>query len=188
MNCKVCDKKLRADNKIGVCRKHRAQSDARKDYMAQYAAENAAVRKEYMANYRKQHNDRLNQRFYDRLKTKPCFKLRHSVRTRLNRVLRRQGLSDTKQALYGCSYEELMTHIERQFKPGMTWDNHGVSGWHIDHIMPLSKFDLSDPEQLARAQHYSNLRPMLAADNIRKRDRLEYSQECPAPRPGDDVR
>jgi hypothetical protein len=188
VNCKVCDKKLRADNKIGVCRKHRAQSEAQKAYMNQYATKNAVALKEYMGAYRKQHKDRINQRFYDRLKTEPCIKLRHAIRTRLNRVLRRQGLSDTKQALFGCTFDELVAHIEQQFAPGMTWDNHGVSGWHIDHIMPLSKFDLSDPQELARAQHYTNLRPMWAADNIRKRDRLQYSQECPAPRTGDDVR
>jgi 5-methylcytosine-specific restriction endonuclease McrA len=74
--------------------------------------------------------------------------------------------------LLGCSIEDLRSHLEQQFTPGMTWDNYGVHGWQIDHIIPLSYFNLSDPEQQKRAWHYTNLQPLWAVDNIRKSNKI----------------
>jgi hypothetical protein len=66
----------------------------------------------------------------------------------------------------GCSIAELRLHLESQFQPGMSWNNHGE--WHIDHIRPLAKFNLACPLQLERACHFSNLQPLWAKDNIVK--------------------
>ena len=40
--------------------------------------------------------------------------------------------------LVGCDLQTLKEYIEKQFKEGMTWENHGFYGWHIDHIIPFS--------------------------------------------------
>lgn len=73
--------------------------------------------------------------------------------------------------LVGCEIIELKKHLESKFKPGMTWDNRGLFGWHIDHIRPCSSFDLSDPEQQKACFHYTNLQPLWWDDNLKKSDR-----------------
>ena len=50
----------------------------------------------------------------------------------------------------------------------MTWSNHGKFGWHIDHKIALTRFDLTNREQLLQAVHFSNLQPLWARDNILK--------------------
>jgi hypothetical protein len=72
--------------------------------------------------------------------------------------------------LLGCSVAALKRRLESMFAPGMNWNNHGKGKgkWHIDHIAPLSSFDLADPDQLRAACHYSNLQPLWEDDNIAK--------------------
>lgn len=48
----------------------------------------------------------------------------------------------------------------------MTWENHKHCGWHLDHIIPCSSFDLSDPEQQNKCFHYTNLQPLWATTAI----------------------
>ena len=69
----------------------------------------------------------------------------------------------------GCTIDELKRHLEAKFQPGMSWENYGK--WHIDHKVAISKFDLTDLEQLKIACNYMNLQPLWAADNIRKSNR-----------------
>jgi hypothetical protein len=74
----------------------------------------------------------------------------------------------------GCSVQELKVYLEAKFYPhsetgeAMNWGNYGLHGWHIDHIIPLSSFDLTDPEHLRQGVHYTNLQPLWAKDNLSK--------------------
>ena len=75
--------------------------------------------------------------------------------------------SSNTWSLVGCSKDSLMRHLEQQFKPGMTWDNHGAV-WHIDHIRPCASFDLTDPQQQQECFNWSNLQPLLVLENLKK--------------------
>lgn len=74
--------------------------------------------------------------------------------------------------MLGCSKQELVEHLESQFQDGMSWENYGLHGWHIDHIIPVSSFDISEPNQLKKCFHFSNLQPLWAIDNLRKSNKL----------------
>jgi hypothetical protein len=66
-------------------------------------------------------------------------------------------------------------HLESQFKEGMSWSNYGkqkdnrLDSWEIDHIIPISTFDLTDEDQQRKCWHYTNLQPLWAIDNLQKR-------------------
>ena len=69
--------------------------------------------------------------------------------------------------LVGLKRNDFMKYMEKQFSKKMSWDNYGTV-WHIDHIIPKSFFDFTDERQLRVCWHHTNLRPMLAGDNLRK--------------------
>lgn len=95
------------------------------------------------------------------------YHLKRTCSSRINRALKRLGLqrAHTNLQLIGCSWEALQTHLEGQLQPGMTWDNHGE--WHIDHIVPFCR--VSTYKEFVSVCHYSNLQPLWAEDNLRKR-------------------
>jgi len=95
-------------------------------------------------------------------------RLRHGLRARLRAALKNGQKKGSAVRDLGCSIEDLKTHLESQFQPGMSWDNYGLKGWHIDHIEPLSKFDLTNCKEFKQACHFSNLQPLWAEDNLRK--------------------
>lgn len=102
-------------------------------------------------------------------------KLGQLLRYKLWISLKTQKVKKENSALsfLGCSKEELIQHLESQFSEGMTWENWSLNGWHIDHIRPISSFDLSDPAQVKECFHYSNLQPLWAIDNLKKSDSWE---------------
>ena len=51
--------------------------------------------------------------------------------------------------------------------PKMSWEN-----INLDHIQPLSSFELTDPNQLKEAAHYTNIQPLLKSDNRSKGSRF----------------
>lgn len=98
------------------------------------------------------------------------FKLTVTLRNRLRAAIKGNFKSGSAVRDLGCTIEELKARLESMWHPGMTWDNYAIDGWHIDHIKPLSSFNLEDPEQLKEACHYTNLQPLWAIDNLKKSD------------------
>jgi len=147
----VC-KKYRDDNKEIICKK----------YKAKYKSEKYKIHhKEYTKN--KYHTD-------------PIYKIISLHRTRLWSALKSQcakKLVSHSIDLFGCSVDELKHHLEKQLKEGWGWKNHGTI-WHIDHIKPLSKFNLNDPMEQKNAFHYTNLQPLLREENIKKHNHLNW--------------
>jgi hypothetical protein len=103
----------------------------------------------------------------DRYASDPEYRLKKLLRRHSTRLKGRRKPGTSREYL-GCTIEEAKRHIESLWQLGMTWDNHTKTGWHIDHIIPLAAFDFTDEEQVKKALHYTNLRPMWAKDNLKK--------------------
>jgi hypothetical protein len=132
---------------------------------------NPSAAKERMRNHYAKNRDKYLERSklrHRKLANDPQHCAAKSIRHRLWRSLKRQHAGKQVKAheALGCSWAYLVKHIESNFTEGMSWDNYGE--WHIDHIKPLAKFDLTDQVEQARACHYTNLQPLWAKDNIAK--------------------
>jgi hypothetical protein len=124
--------------------------------------------------YRELHKKEISKRmkkynknyFSERLKNDINYKILCNLRVRLWQVLKGISKSLSTIELIGSSINQLKQHLEKQFKKGMTWSNYGK--WHIDHIRPCIKFDLSKPNEQRKCFHYTNLQPLWAEENLRK--------------------
>lgn len=134
-----------------------------------------ANREKIALQYRQRLPEILKQR-RERAKIDENVRIRASLRSAMNRVLasRNQGLTKDNRTLnmIGCSFEFLKAHLESQFREGMTWQNYGRYGWHIDHIIPCAHFDLRELGQRRLCFHFTNLQPLWAEENLRKGSRI----------------
>lgn len=100
---------------------------------------------------------------------RPDRKLHSAMRSGIHRCLKK-GEKNGRSWLefVGFTRDELMTHLEALFQPGMTWDNYGQ--WHVDHKKPLSQFAFNGPDDpmLKEAWALENLQPLWAEDNLKK--------------------
>ena len=99
----------------------------------------------------------------------PLNRAKSNMRNRFRGALKhyRQTQRNRMSTMIGCTWAFFDQWIASQFKRGMKWENYGRV-WHIDHIEPLAHFDITDQNDMKRAWHYSNLRPLKAAENIKK--------------------
>lgn len=170
--CKLCSKKYLDENK-------EAKSKVKKKYYEKNKEEILKDRK----HWRDSHKEEIKQ-YYENNKTKiikqknkykreRCnsdieFRILNNLRSRLHDALKGKNKASRTLKLLGCSIEFLKKHLESQFKKDMTWDNHSFRGWHIDHIKPCAKFDLSDSEEQRKCFNFKNLQPLWAEENIKK--------------------
>lgn len=98
----------------------------------------------------------------------PAWKVSAHMRVMIGRGIGKGKAGRSWREFVPYTLEDLMTHLERQFLPGMTWENRGK--WHVDHIVPLSSFEFTSPDDadFKAAWALTNLRPLWAKDNIRK--------------------
>jgi hypothetical protein len=132
----------------------------------QYRLEHLEMMRERDRAFRKAHPDRARS---DARKYRATVngKLRDNLNRKMNYAIHGVKAGDVV-GLTGCTIEFLRGYLESKFKPGMTWDNYGKFGWHVDHIKACAKFDLSDSEQQRACFHYTNLQPMWAKENHSK--------------------
>ena len=136
-------------------------------------------KKRYYKINKEKMNERRKNWDRERRSTNPVHVLKGNIKNYLNHVLRKEKIAkeERTRGYVGCSFEKLRNHIEKQFKPGMSWENRAE--WHIDHITPVSyfvkNFDFTDIKIQKKCFHYTNLQPLWAYENLRKGSKLGVS-------------
>jgi len=172
--------------------KARSRENARKTYNArkndpQWIAKRRAYQKardaanpEYKRKKRKEWIERNPEKYKEAIrknKAKPINRVYANMRQRLRDVFRGKRPA---RAIVGCSKLELEKHLQSQFTEKMRWNNYGTY-WHVDHIIPLSHFDPYNEQHARIANHWTNLRPLEAAANIRRGNRMKETVQIALP-------
>ena len=137
--------------------------------------------KESQKVWEKNNRQKRNEYAVEKRKSDPLRKLSENVRTRIRVFLKNKNINkkNNTRELVGCDTLSLKEYIEKQFKDGMTWENQGKYGWHIDHIIPLSS--AKNEEEIYKLCHYTNLQPLWAVDNLKKNNKIiDYSNFSPS--------
>jgi hypothetical protein len=163
----VADKKWRDNNKKYMSNKSKAWYEQNKEH-----------RKEYLKEYREKNIDdiRKTKRDYERNRKArdPLYKLITNFRTAIWTVLKESNVDKYGHYFDVLQYtpDELINHLEKQFKDDMTWDNYGI--WHVDHKFPITSFDIQEmgDEEFMKCWSLENLQPMWGEENIRKSNKV----------------
>jgi transcriptional regulator with XRE-family HTH domain len=103
-------------------------------------------------------------------------KVKHRLRKAIRQAIVAKGATKRVCLSIGCSVKDLRAYLEARFAEGMTWGNYG-SEWHIDHVKPLDSFNLHTKRGQLEANHYTNLQPLWASDNLSKGNRIWKQQK-----------
>lgn len=166
--------KVQAQNSAWHLQNKEARNEAMKQaYLkdpAKHAARVSAAKKADPDKYRESNKLNARKRRAERIDVR----LRSRISSQFRYCLGTGKGGMTTAAMLGYSIQELKAHLERQFARGMSWANMG--DWHIDHIVPLSSFQITAPDDPALRQAWAlpNLRPLWAAENIKKKDSREF--------------
>lgn len=170
--CKFCQKKYRYDTKEDL-----------KNYRKNRTKEISIYNKQYILINR----EKITTRRRERRRLNFIEKLKDNLRRRLNRILKQKSFTNKlKLSQYlGCTLPELKLHLENQFQPGMTHENHGYGEdkWHVDHIVALKWCEVYNLDKtlnieltvkrLCELFHYTNLQPLWQPDNFKKNKNLQ---------------
>ena len=155
------------ETKERLKKNHKNWSEKNRDHLNEYHKEwrekNIDKHRENKRNYEKNRKD-----------SDPLYKLVANFRTAIWTVLKESNVEKNKSYfdILGYTPEELINHLEKQFKDDMTWDNYGI--WHVDHKLPITSFDIQEmgDEEFMKCWCLDNLQPMWGEENIRKSNKL----------------
>lgn len=144
-----------------------------KKYHKEWTEDNREGLREYHAEWRDNNPEYRQSRIdYERNRRRedPKYRLAARTRTAVWTCLKEANVAKYRSTfeILGYTLEELMSHLESKFTEGMTWENYGE--WHVDHIIPMSKFEFTttDDHEFKLCWSLENLQPLWEFDNLSK--------------------
>jgi len=174
---KLLQKNYRIKNKKKHCEDNKRYYQRSKEKVLSYQKKYRENNLEKIKAYKKEYN--CSEEFKANRRKKYNTDLEYKLSVSLRGSLRRSVLYNCKKSsalkLLGCSIPEFRQYIEKQIKPGMSWDKWGLSAgkFHLDHVLPVASFDLMDIEQQKICFHYTNFQPLWSHENWSKCDKIE---------------
>ncbi len=169
-------KEWREKNKEKINERRRKNNKINKENLKEqgrlYREKNKDKINETRRLYREKNKDKINSYNRERFEKNLHLKLIRNYRTRIKNYMKfnKISLGTGSLELVGLTSEDLKSYLESKFLEGMSWDNYGLYGWHMDHIIPLSS--AKNEEELKKLCHYTNLQPLWAFDNLSKCNKI----------------
>lgn len=134
---------------------------------------NGKIKKYYNDRYKKRV---LIEKYMIKRNEDIIYKIIDNLLSRAQTHLRKKRIERnmTHMKLIGCTPMYLKKYWESQFKNGMNYDNYGE--WEVDHIKPISVYNLHNILQLKECFNHKNLQPLWKIENIKKSNK--YSELC----------
>lgn len=170
---KAGDKAYRQANKQAISSYRKEYGQINKSDLAikkkKYYQANKAAHADRMKKYYQVNKETIAQQQKEKYTNEPLYRLSVLSRNRIVEAFKKQGYNKNSKTnmMLGCTFKYLKKHIEKQFTEGMSWHNQGE--WHIDHRIPLAA--VTDKKELIKLNHYTNLQPLWASNNLSKGDK-----------------
>jgi hypothetical protein len=174
--CKECRREYHRDYKLKNPEKTKERT--KKFYWDNHEKELNRSREKHIrfkdneVEYRKKNRKLISEREKLRYQNDHLYRLKVNLRNRTKLFLKSNEISKTNSTfdIVGADSKTIKDYIEKQFTEGMTWENYGYYGWHIDHKIPLSS--AKTVEEVYKLCHYTNLQPMWSYDNFKKSSKI----------------
>jgi hypothetical protein len=178
--CKPCSNKLRTDSKLRnkekVKEQNKKYNEQNKEKIAEYYKEHYQQNKEtYLNNnikWRNDNKDIINEKARIRCITDHNYRIKKNLRNRVHVCIKK---NKPTMEYIGCDLEFLKQWLQSNFNEHMTFKNYG-SYWHIDHVIPCSKFDLTNEQNIFDCFRWTNLQPLEASENYSKNNSVDFDQ------------
>jgi len=131
---------------------------------------NPEKNKIYRVKWYKKNSKNLINKNRIRRNTDLIYKLTIGLRTRMKLAIKHNSKKGKTIDLLGIDISSLKLYLESKFLDNMSWENYGLDGWHIDHIIPLSS--AKNEKEFNKLCHYTNLQPLWAKDNLIKSNKI----------------
>ena len=123
------------------------------------------VKKYYKQKHIKQN---IVKKYIDLSKDRPIYRIIINLSKRVNKKLKELGIEKNFKysELLGCSIDEFEEYLIDKMDDNMTFENYGE--WEVDHIIPFSRFNFYNTDEIKKCSHYANLRPLWKQENREK--------------------
>lgn len=145
---------------------HDIRKHTSKLYYKKYRDSNKDYMKLYRSIYYPKNKLILFEKEKIRLRKDINFKLIKNLRNNILKKLK-SNKSQSSIKYLGCSIPKYKLYLESFFEKEMNWSNHGLI-WEIDHVIPISNFNLEREEEQFEAFNYLNTQPLFKTTKIAK--------------------
>ena len=131
----------------------------------------------YYNEYKRENYHVYKETYYSKKMQNPLERLSASVHTSVSSCLKGKKVNKDSGCFrfLGYTIHHLRSHLQKQFRDGMTWDNYGTH-WHLDHIKPRCEFDFNKKVEFKRCWSLENLQPLTIHENLTKGGSYDYEE------------